>query len=374
MLRQACYLLKCTFEKVDILRYALTVSFPPIFHAARRTVSGLAGALMTLMPDDEPELILSQALIPPGVDFLPALSGGDAPVSPARAYLLSLNSPRSRQTMASFLSIVAGMLGAVSLDACSWGSLRRHHVMAVTELLRDTGRATATVNTYLSALKGVAKEAWMLRLMDVDSFQHIRAVRNLRGSRLPRGRALPPEEIRALFEACETDKSSLGVRDAAMLAVLLGCGLRRSEAVGLDFRDVVTQERALRVLGKGNKERLSYMPAGTWQRLLLWIDQVRGENAGPLFTRIRRFDTLTNDRLTDQAVYHVLQARQRQARIAKCAPHDLRRTFATAMLDNGEDLITVKDAMGHASVTTTQQYDRRGEARLRTARDRLNLP
>ncbi|HDC4644014.1 TPA: tyrosine-type recombinase/integrase, partial [Enterobacter cloacae] len=51
----------------------------------------------------------------------------------------------------------------------------------------------------------------------------------------------------------------------------------------------------------------------------------------------------------------------------------LRRTFATAMLDNGEDLITVKDAMGHASVTTTQQYDRRGEARLRTARDRLNL-
>lgn len=374
MLRQACYLLKCTFEKVDILRYALTVSFPPIFLAARRTVSGLAGALMTLMPDDEPELILSQALIPPGVDFLPALSGGDAPVSPARAYLLSLNSPRSRQTMASFLSIVAGMLGAVSLDACSWGSLRRHHVMAVTELLRDTGRATATVNTYLSALKGVAKEAWMLRLMDVDSFQHIRAVRNLRGSRLPRGRALPPEEIRALFEACETDKSSLGVRDAAMLAVLLGCGLRRSEAVGLDFRDVVTQERALRVLGKGNKERLSYMPAGTWQRLLLWIDQVRGENAGPLFTRIRRFDTLTNDRLTDQAVYHVLQARQRQARIAKCAPHDLRRTFATAMLDNGEDLITVKDAMGHASVTTTQQYDRRGEARLRTARDRLNLP
>ncbi|EKE2606156.1 integrase [Salmonella enterica] len=328
---------------------------------------------MPLIPDDEPELILSPARIPPGENFLPALSASDAPVSPARAYLLSLNSPRSRQTMASFLGIVAGMLGATSVDNCGWGSLRRHHVMAVTELLCDTGRATATVNTYLSALKGVAKEAWMLRLMDVESFQHIRAVRNLRGSRLPRGRALPPEEIRALFSACEADKSSLGVRDAAMLAVILGCGLRRSEAVGLDFRDVVTTERALRVLGKGNRERLAYMPAGTWQRLLFWIDQVRGEHPGPLFTRIRRFDTLTDDRLTDQAVYHILQVRQGQAGIAKCAPHDLRRTFATAMLDNGEDLITVKDAMGHASVTTTQQYDRRGEARLRTARDRLNL-
>ncbi|EBF7359451.1 tyrosine-type recombinase/integrase [Salmonella enterica] len=328
---------------------------------------------MTLMPDGEPDLSLSAAVLAPDEDFLPALAGGEIPVSPARAYLLSLNSPRSRQTMASFLNIVAGMLGAASLDSCSWGSLRRHHVMAVTELLRDTGRATTTVNTYLSALKGVAKEAWMLRLMDVESFQHIRAVRNLRGSRLPRGRALPAEEIRKLFAVCHADRSSLGPRDAAMLAVILGCGLRRSEAVGLDLRDVVTQDRALRVLGKGNKERLAYMPAGTWERLHMWIDQVRGEHPGPLFTRIRRFDTMTNDRLTDQAVYHILQVRQRQAGIEKCAPHDLRRTFATAMLDNGEDLITVRDAMGHASVTTTQQYDRRGEARLRRARDRLDL-
>ncbi|EKP2119412.1 tyrosine-type recombinase/integrase [Salmonella enterica] len=328
---------------------------------------------MTLMPDGEPDLSLSAAVLAPDEDFLPALAGGEIPVSPARAYLLSLNSPRSRQTMASFLNIVAGMLGAASLDSCSWGSLRRHHVMAVTELLRDTGRATTTVNTYLSALKGVAKEAWMLRLMDVESFQHIRAVRNLRGSRLPRGRALPAEEIRKLFAVCHADRSSLGPRDAAMLAVILGCGLRRSEAVGLDLRDVVTQNRALRVLGKGNKERLAYMPAGTWERLHMWIDQVRGEHPGPLFTRIRRFDTMTNDRLTDQAVYHILQVRQRQAGIEKCAPHDLRRTFATAMLDNGEDLITVRDAMGHASVTTTQQYDRRGEARLRRARDRLDL-
>jgi len=328
---------------------------------------------MSLMPDDEQDLNLLAAAIPPDEEFLPTLSGSDVQVNPARAYLLSLNSPRSRQTMASFLGIVAGMLGAKSPDLCSWGSLRRHHVMGITELLRDSGRATATVNTYLSALKGVAKEAWMLRLMDVESFQHIRAVRNLRGSRLPSGRALPPEEICALFAVCEADRSCLGPRDAAMLAVILGCGLRRSEAVGLDLRDVVTHDRALRVLGKGNKERLAYVPAGAWQRLQFWIDEVRGETPGPLFTRIRRFGDVTLNRLTDQAVYHILQVRQGQAGISKCSPHDLRRTFATAMLDNGEDLITVKDAMGHASVTTTQQYDRRGEVRLQVARDRLNL-
>ncbi|HDC4761411.1 tyrosine-type recombinase/integrase, partial [Escherichia coli] len=172
---------------------------------------------------------------------------------------------------------------------------------------------------------------------------------------------------------CEADRSCLGARDAAMLAVILGCGLRRSEVVSLDLRDVVTQDRALRVLGKGNKERLAYVPAGAWQRLQIWIDEIRGETPGPLFTRIRRFGDVTLNRLTDQAVYHILQVRQGQAGITKCSPHDLRRTFATAMLDNGEDLITVKDAMGHASVTTTQQYDRRGEQRLQDARDRLNL-
>ncbi len=328
---------------------------------------------MSLLSDDEQERNLLAAGIPLDEKFLPALSGSDVPVNPARAYLLSLNSPRSRQTMASFLGIVARMLGAASPDLCNWGSLRRHHVMGIIELLRDTGRATATVNTYLSALKGVAKEAWMLRLMDVESFQHIRAVRNLRGSRLPAGRALPPDEIRALFAVCDADRSSLGPRDAAMLAVLLGCGLRRSEVVGLDLGDVVTSEQALRVLGKGNKERLAYMPAGTWERLHFWLDQVRSGVPGPLFSRIRRFDTLTDERLTDQAVYHILQVRQGQAGIEKCAPHDLRRTFATAMLDNGEDLITVRDAMGHASVTTTQQYDRRGEERLKVARNKLDL-
>lgn len=309
-----------------------------------------------------------------GDSWLPALSSDSVtPFNPAQAYLLSLNSLRSRQTMTSFLNIVARMLGAGSLSDCCWGALRRHHVLALTEMLRDAGRAVATVNTYLSALKGVASEAWMLKLMDVESWQHIRAVRQVRGSTLPRGRALKREEIRALFAVCEADAGSIGVRDAALLAVILGCGLRRSEAVALSYEDIQPADRALKVLGKGNKERLAYVPDGAWQRLQFWVDQVRGEAPGALFPRIRRHDVVTENRLTDQAVYHILQVRQQQAGIEKCAPHDLRRTFATALLDNGEDLITVKDAMGHASVTTTQKYDRRGENKLRNARDKLDL-
>ncbi|MDX7421315.1 tyrosine-type recombinase/integrase, partial [Klebsiella pneumoniae] len=88
---------------------------------------------------------------------------------------------------------------------------------------------------------------------------------------------LTTSEIRHLFFVCEDDKSCIGPRDAALLGTILGCGLRRSEAVRLNLSDFVTHERALRVLGKGNKERLAYMPAGTWQRLQTWIDEVRGE-------------------------------------------------------------------------------------------------
>ncbi|EOW6517934.1 tyrosine-type recombinase/integrase [Cronobacter dublinensis] len=302
-----------------------------------------------------------------------AIGGQARALNPAMAYLISLPSATSRQTMRSFLQIVAGMLGAETLQLCPWGSLRRHHIQGLLEMLSASGRAPATINTYLSALKGTAREAWMMKLMDTDSYQQILAVRAVRGSRLTRGRALSTDEVRALFARCEQDRSCKGPRDAAMLAVMLGCGLRRSEVVGLDYESILAADQALRVLGKGNKERLAFMPDAVWQRLQCWTDTVRGDRPGPLFTRIRAGDDVTSERLTPQAVYHILGQRRTECAIDDCAPHDLRRTFASMMLDNGEDLLTVRDAMGHASVTTTQKYDRRGDARLRRAASKIRL-
>lgn len=295
------------------------------------------------------------------------------PFNPAQAYLISLSSMASRQTMKSFLNIVAGMLGFSSLQNCAWGSLRRHHVRGLLEMLLVSGRAPATINTYLSALKGTVREAWIMKQTDTESYQQIMALRAIRGSRITRGRALAPEEIRSLFSSCDRDKGCKGPRDAAMLAVMLGCGLRRSEVVNLDYASILPQQQALLVSGKGNKERLAFMPENVWQRIALWTDTIRGEQDGPLFTRVRAGDDVTFQRMTPQAVYHILGQRQSESGIETCAPHDLRRTFASMMLDNGEDLITVRDAMGHASVTTTQKYDRRGDERLRKAADRLRF-
>ncbi|MBD2810545.1 tyrosine-type recombinase/integrase [Xenorhabdus sp. Vera] len=293
--------------------------------------------------------------------------------NPAIAYLVSLGSKRSRQTMKSFLNIVAKMLGYQNVQDCTWGALRRHHIQAIMEMLSDSGKAPATINTYLSALKGVALEAWTMKQLDTDSFQHIKQVRSVRGNRLPKGRALERYEIKTLFFTCENDLSTKGLRDAAIIGVLVGCGLRRSEIISLDMKHIIRREQALRVMGKGNKERLSYMPEGTWERLNRWVDEVRGDHPGPLFTRIRRHDDVTDNRLSDQAIYHILEIRRIESGLEKFAPHDLRRTFASVMLDNGEDIITVKDAMGHSSITTTQKYDRRGDERLKNAARNLDF-
>ena len=293
--------------------------------------------------------------------------------NPAVAYLLSLGSKRSRLTMGSFLGIVATLLKYPDIFQCPWSALRRFHVQAVVEMLQDAGKAPATINTYLSALKGVAMEAWTLKLIDTDTYQHIKHVRSVRGTRLPKGRALSAAEVKKLFFTCESDTGAKGLRDAAIIAVLLGCGLRRSEVVGLEMGSIEREDQAFRVLGKGNKERLAYMPRGTWERVSLWVEEIRGDHPGPLFTRIRRYSDVTDDRLSDQAIYHILDTRRVEAGLEKCAPHDLRRTFATSLLDNGEDIITVKDAMGHSSVATTQLYDRRGEERLRQASQRLDI-
>ncbi len=293
--------------------------------------------------------------------------------NPAISYLIGLGSSHSRQTMRSNLNTIAKILGQERFEDIAWGTLRRGHVQLVHEHLRQKKRSPATINTYLAAMKGVAREAWLKEQMDTTSYQMIKELKPARGTRLNRGRALKSTEISKLFAVCHDDLSVRGIRDAAMLAILLGCGLRRSELIQLTFSDYQPEESFLYVLGKGNKERRCFLPQQSLTYLNRWIEEVRGEYHGPLFTRIRRYGDVTEEKMTSQAVYHVMDLRRQQANIAPFAPHDLRRTFASMLLENGEDLATVKDAMGHASVTTTQQYDKRGEQRLQRASQRVTF-
>ena len=294
--------------------------------------------------------------------------------NPAIAYLMTLGSPKSRKTMKYYLQKVARiMTGQHDIRQCPWENMKRQHVQAVIESLRQAGRAPATINIYLTLLKSVAHEAWCLDKMSDQSYQAIKKIRGVKGQRLMKGRALSQHEIETLLLTCDRDRSSKGLRDAAMIAILIGCGLRRHELVSLDMQHVLWQDKALQFIGKGDKERLAFMPEGAFKRLHTWVHKVRGVQEGVLFPRIRRHDDVQDSRLSEQAIYVMLKSRAEESEIASFSPHDLRRTYATRLMDRGVDMMTVKDMMGHQSITTTQRYVRIQDEKMKKASQLLDL-
>jgi len=133
------------------------------------------------------------------------------------------------------------------------------------------------------------------------------------------------------------------------------------------------KEGAVRILGKGNKERIVYPPPRAWEMMHEWIKDGRGDEVGPLFCRIRKGGDVTNQRLTDQAVYYIMKRLILLTGIENFSPHDLRGSFISYLLDNGEDIKTVADIVGHADVRTTAGYDRRGEERKKVANRKIDF-
>ena len=226
----------------------------------------------------------------------------------------------------------------------------------------------------LSALRGVLRECWRLGYMNANAFQRAADLSTVRGTRLPRGRALSAGELRGLFRACAADAAPAGRRDAAILGILYSAGLRRSEAVDLDVDDLEPETAMLRVRrGKGHRERLAYMPRGTDRALAAWLE-VRGQNRGPLFKPINKGGRILDRRLSDQALVYIFRKRAQDAGVGEFSPHDLRRTFISDLLDAGADIANVQKLAGHAQVTTTARYDRRGERSRKKAAELLHVP
>jgi site-specific recombinase XerD len=148
-------------------------------------------------------------------------------------------------------------------------------------------------------------------------------------------------------------------------------GLRRAELVGLDLADYDQAAGTLKVKGKGSKTRLMPVVNGAAAALADWL-AVRGDAAGALF--LGTGNRQRGGRLTTQAIYNTLVKRAAAAGIKPVSPHDMRRSFVGELLDRGADISTVQRLAGHANVTTTARYDRRGEATKRKAAELLHVP
>ena len=289
---------------------------------------------------------------------------------PVLGYLARLGSS-SRRTMLTALNTIARLLAGETARAATlpWHLLEPVHTSALRSALVDQ-YAPATANRMLASLRGVLREAWRLGQIDAERYHRLRDLPPAPGSRLLAGRQVEMDEVRALFSAC--DGSLRGRRDAAILSLGFAFGLRRSEIVGIDLGHVGAHG-AVRVVGKGGRERHVYPAAGGADVISKWI-ALRGRDDGPLILPVRKGGTIVRRRMAPQSVRDVLTALVTKARVGKMSPHDARRTWVSGLLDAGADLPCVARLAGHSSVTTTQRYDRRPEQAARRAAWMLTLP
>ena len=271
------------------------------------------------------------------------------------------------------------------------------------------GKSPNTVNKRLAAVRWyarrvadlVAEEPGLTREERADrQAQALRAaeVKDVSGERALKGRIIEPGELAALMRACAADESPAGVRDAALIAMGAALGLRVSEVAGLTLGalDWLADDEGKLTLTrtKGNKTRELWLTNGAAAALRDWLAlRGPGETADSLWVPVLKSGqlvrelrprglkgrpggtTLAAPRVTAPALEAMLQKRAEQAGIDKpLSWHDFRRTFASALLDAGVDLVTVQKLMGHSSPKTTSEYDRRGDEVKRRALRSLHVP
>ena len=296
---------------------------------------------------------------------------------PAAAYLASLNTSVSRNGMESELRKIARLMGAADWREVNWGTLNAANVQALIAKVTESGAAPNTINKTRAALRGVAKAAWRLRMIDTEELGRINDVKSNPGIRELAGRDVASGEIVALMQACAQDSTPAGARDAAMIAIAKGTGCRRAELANMrreSLRLIDDNSAEVKIIGKRNKQRTLYLTNGALRALKDWLG-IRGAAPGPMFYAINKGGkVLDGHGLTTTSLDAILIKRAKQAGVKDLDWHDLRRTVAGELLDAGADIVTVAGILGHSDPKTTARYDRRGDRTKRKAATLINVP
>ena len=230
--------------------------------------------------------------------------------------------------------------------------------------------SAATMARKIATLRSFFKWAERRNIAETNPMTLIRTPRQ--GKRLPK--AITIEQVEKLLAAPD-GHDALGARDQAMLETLYSTGIRVSELVGLNLEDLDETGEALRVRGKGKKERL--VPVGshalraiTKYRDMLFGDARFSESASLTDSSRPLFLNKHGQRLSSRSVRRKLDKYLRQAGLdPSISPHTLRHSFATHLLDNGASLRDVQEMLGHQSLSTTQVYTHLTSQRMREAYD-----
>src|SRR5947209_9376545 len=217
--------------------------------------------------------------------------------------------------------------------------------------------APGTVNLRLGAVRRLAYEASDCGLLSADLAAGIRRVKGVKRLGVRLGNCLLPDQAVALLEAPDP-KTMKGKRDLALLAILVACGLRRHEAIGLNVSHLQQREEHWAItdlIGKASHIRTIPMP--DWVKGLVddWLHSAR-ISSGKIFRRVTRAGTVWGSGLTEKVVWHVVRQYARKAGIDTLAPHDLRRACAPLCHQAGGELDQIQFLLGHVSVQTTERY------------------
>ncbi|MBO78997.1 MAG: site-specific tyrosine recombinase XerD [Gammaproteobacteria bacterium] len=231
---------------------------------------------------------------------------------------------------------------------------------AYNEMRNGQNIARRSAARWLSSVRGFFRYLLTEQRLQEDPTQfleHPKQARSLPGS-------LAAQDVENLLAAPDVT-TAIGLRDRAMLEVLYACGLRVSELVALQLASVNPRQGVVRVIGKGNKERI--VPAG--EAALHWLQRYLLEARAQLIPAGGNilFPSRLGRTMTRQTFWHAIKRYARVAAIQKdISPHTLRHAFATHLVDNGADLRAVQMMLGHSDLSTTQIYTHVAQQRLQS--------
>jgi integrase/recombinase XerD len=242
------------------------------------------------------------------------------------------------------------------LDATGFDSPREVEIVDLRQFvykLKEDGRAASSIRRKISALRSYFGFLQAEGIIEGDPSELLEGPK----TRRPLPGILNQTEIESLLDSM-TDDDPLTLRDRAILEFMYATGVRISELIGLRLRDVDLEERLVRVVGKGSKERIIPFGSAALDALRAYLSDSRPqlagagrESAGTLFISRR------GRGLSRKGAWEIVRRRVRVAGIAReVTPHTLRHTFATHLLQGGADIAAVQEMLGHADISTTQIY------------------
>ncbi|QUN06356.1 site-specific integrase [Shewanella yunxiaonensis] len=284
------------------------------------------------------------------------------------ALYLSRLAPNSQRSIASQMRSIARLMDWPDVTmGKQLSSIDYQQAMQIRALLIHEQWSARSINRAMTAIKSIVKVAALMGKADMQQVAHIASITHMKHG-AHQGNPLNAAQVTQLFELLGKRRGLYGLRTLAIFALFLGTGLRRSELAALTMADYDSSTSTITVVaGKGNKSRVLFLPVWVEQHISAWL-KLRGRQAGYLICKC----TITGQFAVDEPVssdtlYRLVKDKLSAIGVLGASPHDLRRTFITRLLEQNVDINTVRQMAGHADISTTTIYDKRGDAFMREA-------